>query len=104
MYISPRRTSHISVSTANKTGEESVKHTARSNIESGWVSRRDSASSASIHGHTRTYVSALCNNSSINWAVNVRKWLKNERSVPVYFDNGRGFSGPRVQRQEMQIG
>jgi uncharacterized protein YecE (DUF72 family) len=40
-----------------------------------------------LHGHTRTYLSAYRADTLRRWARRARRWLKEGRTVHVYFDN-----------------
>ncbi len=48
-----------------------------------------------LHGHTRTYASAYSARALRGWAQRVRAWLRQGRSVHVYFDNDAEGAAPR---------
>jgi uncharacterized protein YecE (DUF72 family) len=48
-----------------------------------------------LHGHTRKYVSSYSKPALKNWATPIRRWLKENRAVHVYFDNDAEGAAPQ---------
>jgi uncharacterized protein YecE (DUF72 family) len=47
------------------------------------------------HGHTRKYASSYSKAALRKWAKRIRRWLKDDRVVHVYFDNDAEGAAPR---------
>ena len=48
-----------------------------------------------LHGHTRKYASSYNKPALKKWATRIRRWLKENRAVHVYFDNDAEGAAPR---------
>ncbi|HEY2568674.1 MAG TPA: DUF72 domain-containing protein [Candidatus Udaeobacter sp.] len=48
-----------------------------------------------LHGHTRKYASNYSKPTLKRWAARIRRWLKENRSVHVYFDNDAECAAPQ---------
>ncbi len=48
-----------------------------------------------LHGHTRKYASSYSKPALKKWATRIRGWLKENRTVHVYFDNDAEGAAPR---------
>jgi uncharacterized protein YecE (DUF72 family) len=48
-----------------------------------------------LHGHTRKYASSYSTPALRKWATRIRRWLKENRAVHVYFDNDAEGAAPR---------
>ena len=48
-----------------------------------------------LHGHTRKYASNYNKPALKKWATRIRRWLKENRDVHVYFDNDAEGAAPR---------
>ena len=48
-----------------------------------------------LHGHTRKYASSYSKPSLTKWAARIRRWLGENRSVHVYFDNDAEGAAPK---------
>jgi uncharacterized protein YecE (DUF72 family) len=48
-----------------------------------------------LHGHTRKYTSSCSKPALRKWATRIRRWLKENRTVHVYFDNDAEGAAPR---------
>lgn len=48
-----------------------------------------------LHGHTRKYASNYGTPALRKWATRIRRWLKENRVVHVYFDNDAEGAAPR---------
>jgi uncharacterized protein YecE (DUF72 family) len=48
-----------------------------------------------LHGHTRKYASSYSKPALRKWAKRIRRWLKENRAVHVYFDNDAEGAAPR---------
>jgi uncharacterized protein YecE (DUF72 family) len=48
-----------------------------------------------LHGHTRKYASSYSKPSLRKWAGRIRRWLDENRSVHVYFDNDAEGAAPQ---------
>jgi uncharacterized protein YecE (DUF72 family) len=56
-----------------------------------------------LHGHTRTYISAYSTSTLTKCASEIRKWLKAERTVHVYFDNDAAGAAPKDAKRLAKI-
>ncbi len=48
-----------------------------------------------LHGHTRKYASSYSSPALRKWAARIRRWLKENRAVHVYFDNDAEGAAPQ---------
>ena len=48
-----------------------------------------------LHGHSRKYASSYSNAALKKWAIRIRRWLRENRAVHVYFDNDAEGAAPR---------
>ena len=48
-----------------------------------------------LHGHIRKYASSYNKSALKNWATRIRRWLKENRAVHVYFDNDAEGAAPQ---------
>lgn len=48
-----------------------------------------------LHGHDVTYASSYSDNELAQWAQRVRRWLKENRDVHIYFDNDAFGAAPK---------
>jgi uncharacterized protein YecE (DUF72 family) len=48
-----------------------------------------------LHGHAVTYASAYSENELGQWAKRIRRWLREDRDIHVYFDNDAFVAAPR---------
>jgi uncharacterized protein YecE (DUF72 family) len=48
-----------------------------------------------LHGHTRKYASNYSKSTLRRWATRTRRWIKENRTVHVYFDNDAEGAAPR---------
>src|SRR5437762_3204479 len=48
-----------------------------------------------LHGHTRKYASNYAKPTLRKWATHIQRWLKENRTVHVYFDNDAEGAAPQ---------